>query len=296
MSRALRSPAFTVAFVVLVACAAGWSAAISAYKMYLQKLPIYAPEGRLLRALPARTEHWQRVGADVIEDAETLAVLGTENYVTRAYEPTGGSGARLALHAAYYTNQIDTVPHVPDRCLVGAGFAKVAGPWFVDIPLDTAGWAPHPSASAEDAEAGPESRVLSVRLPDSSPFGKGRRVRLPRGVGPGRPLQMQVSQFADQKGNNIFAGYFFVANGGWVARANDVRTLAFNLTEDYAYYLKVQFSSTQVGSAEELAAHAGSFLDDTLGDIMCCVPDWTDVQAGRFPADNPRRKNAPAAQ
>jgi hypothetical protein len=281
----------------MLACAAGWSAAIRAYKLYLQKLPIYAPEGRLLRALPAETAHWVRLGADQTVDAETLKVLGTDNYLTRAYLQRGAEDPqRLELHVAYYTNQIDTVPHVPERCFVGAGIALVAGPWFVDIPMDTSGWTPHPSASAQEREADPEHRVLSARLPESSPFGQGRRVRLPRGLSPDRPLRMQVTKFADPAGNTIFAGYFFIANGGWVASANDVRTLAFNLTEDYAYYLKVQFSSTQVKSAEELAALAGSFLDDTLGDIMSCVPDWTEVQAGSYPADNPRRKDAPAAR
>ncbi|MCC6661360.1 MAG: exosortase-associated EpsI family protein [Phycisphaerales bacterium] len=293
MTRALRTPAFLTALGILVFCAAGWSAAISAYSMYMQKKAIYAPQGRLLRSLPARTEHWERVGPDQTVDAETLKVLGTDNYVTRSYRRIDAADrSTLELHAAYYTNQIDTVPHVPDRCFVGAGIAKVGGPWFVPIPMDTSGWAPHPSAGAEERDAPPDKRVLSVRLPDSSPFGPGRRVRLPRGVAPDRPFQMQISKFEDPSGRTIFAGYFFIANGGWVASANEVRTLAFDLSEYYAYYLKVQVSSTSVKSADELAAQAGSLLDDLMGDIMCCVPDWTEVQDGTYPADNPRRTAA----
>jgi hypothetical protein len=294
--RALKCPAFLVAMSVLLASAAGMSAAIKAYGVYLRKLPIYAPQGRLLRALPAETAHWRRVGTDKAESAEVLEVLGTDNYVTRAYTlkaPTDPKAARtVELHAAYYTNQIDTVPHVPERCFTGAGLALVGGPWLVNVPLDTAEWAPHPDALPEEVSGDPAARVLSTRLSNEySPFGGGRRVRLPRGLSKDRPLQLLVSRFADDRGNTIHAGYFFVANGGWSASANEVRTLAFSLTEDYAYYLKVQFSSTQAQSPQELAALAGSLLDDLFGDLMSCVPDWVEVREGRYPSDNPRRRD-----
>jgi hypothetical protein len=283
---ALRAPSFVVAVLVLAFCAAGMSAAISAYKVYLRKLPIYAPQGRLLRALPAET------GADQTVDAETLTVLGTENYVTRVYtlrDPEPGEPARLELHAAYYTNQIDTVPHVVDRCFTGAGLALVGGPWNIDVPLHSGGW-----AIDQDGVEGGEP-VYTVRLSNEfSNFGGGRRVRLPRGLTPDRPLQLRITKFVDQHGNALFAGYLFLANGGWVANANELRTLAFNLSEDYAYYLKVQVTSSQARTPEELAVMAGSLLDDLLGEVMCCVPDWVEVQAGRYPDDNPRRKDSAA--
>ena len=66
--------------------------------------------------------------------------------------------------------------------------------------------------------------------------------------------------------------------------------LAFNLTDDYAYYLKVQVGSTDVSSAAELGEVASSLLSDLLGEIMTCVPDWPKVQDGRWPPDNPKRK------
>jgi hypothetical protein len=47
--------------------------------------------------------------------------------------------------------------------------------------------------------------------------------------------------------------------------------------------------SGSVGSAEELAAQAAGLLDEVLPDLMQCVPDWTEVEEGRWPADNPRR-------
>ena len=78
------------------------------------------------------------------------------------------------------------------------------------------------------------------------------------------------------------------SNGGWVASAEGVRLLAFDLKVDYAFYLKVQIDSADVQSPDELAALAGSLLDDLLGEIMTCAPDWTKVERGLWPPDNPR--------
>lgn len=288
--RALVRPAFLGALAVMVAGALGMNAAIRAYGFHLRKLPIYAPQGRQLRALPAETEHWTRIGADeTVQSEEILEVLGTQNYLTRVYgRKDGGGGAgreAVQVHAAYYTGMIDTVPHVPERCNTGAGWQLTGGPWIVDVPLDARAWKPHPDATPEEA-----SRTLAVRLSNEySPFGRGTYVRLPRDVSPAKPLQLRVSRFSGPDGVELYAGYFFIANGGWVASANEVRTLAFDLTDDYAYYLKVQFSSTDVEGPEVLAARAGGLLDDLLGDLMACVPDWVEVQAGRYPADHRKR-------
>ncbi len=278
--------AFGIALAILGGSAAGIQGAINAFRLHLQKMPIYAPEGRVVRALPAETEQWVRVGADSSLDAETELVLGTENHVTRTYvekRPVNPEQPRaIQVHAAYYTGMIDTVPHVPERCFTGAGLLLVDGPWIVDVPLDMSDWTLHP-----DAEPGEE--VLSTRLSNEfSSGGKGMRVRLPRGLTPDRPLQLRVSKYVGPDGTAMFAGYFFLANGGWVSSAEDVRLLAFNLTNDYAYYMKVQVNSAQAASKEELAAAAGSLLSDLLGELMRCVPDWVEVEAGRYPADNPR--------
>lgn len=288
--RELRRPAFLAALAVMVAGALGMNAAIRAYGFHLRKLPIHAPQGRQLRALPAETMHWTRIGADeTVQTEEMLEVLGTQNYLTRVYgrkeSADGKRPERVQMHAAYYTGMIDTVPHVPERCNTGAGWQLTGGPWVVDVPLDGSGWKAHPDATPEEA-----GRTYAVRLSNEySPFGRGTYVRLPRDLAPDRPLKLRVSRFSGPEGVELYAGYFFIANGGWVASANEVRTLAFDLTDDYAYYLKVQFSSTDVESPEELAGRVGSLLDDLLGELMSCVPDWTEVQAGRYPEDHRRR-------
>jgi hypothetical protein len=100
---------------------------------------------------------------------------------------------------------------------------------------------------------------------------------------------MRISEYeSPDSGKKLFAGYFFIANGGVAASAEQVRTLAFDLTSDYAYYLKVQVSSTTVSSAEELAEQSGALLSELIAEVVRCVPDWVSVESGAYPSDNPR--------
>lgn len=286
------NPAFLISLVLLGGAAVAMDAGIRAYGIYLRKLPIYPPGHRALRSIPAETDLWTRIGADEDASEETLETLGTTNYLTRTYTrrtPEGDRGTPVVqLHAAYYTGMIDTVPHVPERCFTGGGLALSGGPWLVEVPLQTSEWGRHPDATPDEV-----GHVYSVRISNRQSEAWNQRLRLPRGLTPDRPLQMLISEYTSPAGRKMYAGYFFIANGGWVASANDVRQLAFDLTDDYAFYLKVQFSSAWVASPGELAALSGSLLDGLLGEIMRCVPDWTEVQQGRYPEDNPRRAGSP---
>lgn len=281
MSRRLPSivsPAYVAALVLLATSAAGMSTILRLYNIHLQKKPIYAEGGLAVRSLPIETERWVRVGTDKKESAEALDALGTDNYVSRVYAlkdpPDPEKPVLIELHAAYYTDMIDTVPHVPERCFLAGGWQQSGDASSVPVPLDSSRWMPDGSGPA----------LVQITNPYSP--SRGRRVRLFRDAD---KLQMRVTPF-EHGGSNIRAGYFFIANGGTVARAEDVRLLAFDLSTDYAFYLKVQFNSTTMGSDEELVSAAGSLLDDLLGDLMLCVPDWVKVQAGEYPEDHPRRR------
>lgn len=281
--------AWIAVVLVLAGSAAGMKAGLHYSKVYLQKKPIYAEDNRALRAIPTETEHWVRVGQDHIESADNLEVLGTDNYLTRTYrEKTPGKGNErraVILHIAYYTGMIDTVPHVPDRCMVAAGMDLVGGPWTVRIPMDTSGMLP--AQGVPDRLAG---KVYTTRLSNQwSTAGGGRRVNLPFEFTPSDPLALRVSKFAGKQMGERYAGYFFIANGGWRSSAEDIRLLAFDLQNVYAYYLKVQVDSMDATSPEELGELAGSLLDDLLGEIMTCLPDWVKVENGTWPPDNPRR-------
>lgn len=145
------------------------------------------------------------------------------------------------------------------------------------LTLDASAWSP------ADAERAAERGLFRQRVPNYARDGVGTSVVLPRDPS---KMQLRITEFSNKNGKKIFAGYFFIANGGHVSSAEEVRLLAFDLRSDYAYYLKVQFTSSTVTSAEELARESSTLLGELLPEIMRCVPDWIEVEAGRYPAKN----------
>ena len=280
------------ALAVLLAGAVGMGAAIRAGGLHLRKTAIYPPDERMLSNIPAETPGWTRMGSDQIESPEVLEVLKTDNYLTRRYlkRGTGENGVApvvIEFHAAYYTGMIDTVPHVPERCFVGGGWQQASASRVLDLDMAGESWVL--DRTVEPEFAGASGEVYTVRLSNNPAYtdAPGRRVRLPLDVGPDRPMRMRLSEYLRTDGGKYHAGYFFIANGGTVPNANDVRALAFNLTDDYAYYLKVQVNSSSVDSVEELAAHSAELLDELIGEIMRCVPDWVEVERGNYPEPTP---------
>ncbi|TVQ63927.1 MAG: exosortase-associated EpsI family protein [Phycisphaerales bacterium] len=276
--RKLMNPAFLAALGTLLVATAGLRAAIHYKGVYLSKLPIEAPDGMLFHTLPTSFGNWERIGADAVLTAEVRQELGTDNFVSRNYRRTDTSDRIVVeLHCAYYTGMIDTVPHVPERCFVGGGLMPAGAARIVPVPIDL-------DRLSLDRDSDPQRHGGPLYTARAS---NHQSVRLPSGI---ERLRMNVSRFVDgRSGQSLYAGYFFIANGGVVPRAGDVRALAFNLTDDYAYYAKVQFTSSSVGSAEELAELAADMLNSLLPEIMRRVPDWVEVVEGRYPPDNPRR-------
>lgn len=285
-----RHAAFLVCLVVLLGSGAVFRTTVAALKYQLSKLPIEAE--MKLPSLPTQTEHWKSI-SDRQESAEMLEVLGTHNYITRAYvridQASDPAAKVVELHAAYYTGMIDTVPHVPDRCLVGAGFTITGATRNVPLTLDLSAWYP----VTLPGETDPVLVRRSYRTRDGiGPDGTERKVlirpqvRLPRGM---ETATLRTTEFATpDTGRKLMAGYFFIANGGIASRAEDVRALAFDLRASYAFYLKVQVSGSY-DTAEDLAAAASDLLEELLPDLLLCAPDWYAVQTGEYPDDNPKR-------
>lgn len=283
--RGLANPALWAIVAVLTTAAAGFTWVIDAYGLHLRKLPIEAPGGRKVAAIPTESRSWVRIGTDRIEPPEVVEELGTSNYLTRYYAPREvveaqtNTGDRpqvepLEVHIAYYTGQIDTVPHVPERCFVGGGLSIGGASRVVRIPLTGRDW-----VDVADLPEG-MARVVTTRLSNQYSDLPGARVRLPADP---ENLEMLVTEFIAPNGEPFFAGYFFIANGATVPRADEVRALAFDLRDDYAFYCKVQFQSTHVETAEELAELAASFLDEYYGEIARTIPDWIEVVRGNYP-------------
>jgi hypothetical protein len=272
---------------LMLASAGGISAYIQVNDLRLQKMPIYPENDRQVSSIPRTTPSWSQVGSDQIMGAEIVETLGTQNYVSRFYARTQDADNErpiiLDLHVAYYTGMIDTVPHVPERCFVGGGLQQSESSRVLDLPMDTSSWRVDPSVPAEFA--GVDGELFTVRLSNNSQMSDapGSRVRLPLGISPDEPFRFRASEFINPGKGNIYAGYFFIANGGTKANANDVRQLAFNLEDDYAYYMKVQVSASGLESFDEFAEHSGDLLGELIGEIMRCVPDWTSVKQGLYP-------------
>lgn len=293
MAKNLGNPAFVLITTMLLLAAGAFTLGVSAAKVYLQKLPVEPPFA--VASMPAQSDSWERLGEDRLESAEVVETLGTENYLNRLLaqrEETASEGEprhTVDFHLAYYTGMIDTVPHVPERCFVGGGMQVGASPVVVPIPLDLGDRSmlrserdnPLLLGSRTPEELMPVVRedgrrdVYWIRLDSQHSNAPGEYVRVP--FDPSQ-LKMRVTRFAGPNERPVFAGYFFIANGGVTDSANAVRQLAFRLEDRYAYYLKVQFTSSSVGSPEQLAELAASILDEQLGEVLRCTPDWIELK------------------
>jgi hypothetical protein len=274
----LKSPAFLAALSVLVLGAVALQVSLARMQVVLRKLPIYAKDDLPLRTIASSVPGWERVGQDNILSKEVIEELGTENYLSRVYRGEfNGKPVIIELHLAYYTGMIDTVPHVPERCFVGGGMVQDGATQTVPIPLDLERLSIDPYV--DQAEYGSVYSAVGENF---------QSVRMPFELD--TRLKLRVTPFLDVRSDRrVFAGYFFLANGGIASSANDVRVLSFDPQTTYAYYTKVQFTSWDVESSEELGVIAGSLLDELLPQIMRRVPDWIEVMEGRYPPDNPNQ-------
>jgi hypothetical protein len=91
--------------------------------------------------------------------------------------------------------------------------------------------------------------------------------------------------------HRVFGGYFFVANGRMTSSPYQVRNLAFDLTDRFAYYCKVQ--CTMVVPSEDAtdaayALAAGDLVRLAIPEIMRCLPDWPEWEGtGNGPGASP---------
>lgn len=268
----------------------GISAYIKFADLHMQKIPIYPENNRQVSSIPVETENWIRLGSDRISSTEIVEVMGTENYLSRDFIRKDSMDTDkpvvVEVHAAYYTGMIDTVPHVPERCFVGGGMQQSESSRNIMLEMDTSNW--RHDQGVEESLSGVSGKLYTTRLSNNRNYtdAPGIRVRLPRDVTPENPLSMRCSEFFVGDGRKIYAGYFFIANGGTKANANEVRTLAFNLSDDYAYYLKIQINCMTADSMEEFVEYSGQILSELIGELMRCTPDWVEVQRGNYPKDD----------
>lgn len=261
--------AFIIACVALLLCGTAFRGAVIALNYYLKKEPVdlRAP----LSLVPTTLGSWK-----VIEEhrfaAEMLQELGTDKYVDRVYAINGEArGTTLLVHVAYYTGMIDTVPHVPDRCMVAAGFLAKTLPSNVPLDLDKTGWTTDPEglvnfASGETYDVAYVRDVMGLTVP----------VRMPIGNLEIRTVELGSETAPDER---IFGGYFFIANGRLTPSPEGVKALAFNPKEKYAYYCKVQFIHfSRTATRETFLELVADHLKHLLPELMRSLPDWSEVE------------------
>ncbi|HTP86416.1 MAG TPA: EpsI family protein [Bryobacteraceae bacterium] len=88
---------------------------------------------RPLSQFPKEIDGWRMVEEGVI-DAETLAILRADDYLTRDYA-AAGSPAPANLYVAFFrTQRTGQTPHSPKNCLPGSGWVPSSSS-IVDVPV-----------------------------------------------------------------------------------------------------------------------------------------------------------------
>lgn len=175
-------------------------------------------------------------------------------------------GGLAKVHIAYYTGMLDTAPHVPDKCWLVAGQELVYRGQHT-LKLARSDYAPDPDH---------EGLVLAKS------HGFNEIVRLPSDE-----IEAIIFTGMNDAGQKTTALYFFLANGKAVASNKNVR-FNFSLEDKYTYYCKVEVMFPGVNDPDMVVKHAEDLLSDLMPEVMACLPDWTEVQAGQYPtpADN----------
>ena len=186
--------------------------------------------------------------------------------IPRQYFNSSPGEPPIQLHVAYYTGHIDTIPHVPDRCLVAGGLTQEqAEPINYRLDMDQSGW-------FEDSEHeldGDPYRMVGLERES----GQEELVRLPSGE-----FRLRTTRFGSPANPDlsVFAGYFFIANGRLTPDPWGVKLLAFKPEDKKAYFCKIQLTKAREEplSTERFLELSTSFMDSMIPEIARCLPDW----------------------
>jgi hypothetical protein len=157
--------------------------------------------------------------------------------------------AVMALNVTYYTGLVDTVAHVPERCMVADGY-EPKDPQTLPITAGTY------------ADGSPRNLEIQFSTFEDQ-TGHGRVSR------------------------NI--AYLFHCNGGYDPSPTGVRGKLQNLFERHGYYAKVELMTDDTARPEARTRRDGSgpqksveamtdLLAVALPEIERCLPDWKAVK------------------
>ena len=264
--------------IVMILAMVAFPIVITSLGIYLRKKPVEIRES--LDSIPARLGVWAKDGEDQQYSSEMVEELGTNLYLSRDYERRDD---RVNVHVAYYTGLIDDVPHVPERCwAANAKWERVTGHdgiTPIEVRID--------GSSLADVPANLASGERYESIPVVDPVtGVTNEVHLPVG-----DYEMTVVEFkpnpADPKMRQV-GGYFFIANGRITPSARGVKNLAFDPSEEYAYYCKVQLSHrgritdpSQDTLVPQFIEIVEDVIPELIPELVQCLPDWVEVESLR---------------
>ena len=259
---------FAIAIVILSISAIGLQIAVSSLNVYLHKEPVFPRKD--FSVLPTTFNNWEQIGDDIRIDAAGVEALGTNLYLNRAYSNVNPTISPLLLHIAYYTGQVDAVPHVPDRCMVAGGYVPLtAEPRNLSLDIDQNNWEEDPTATL-DGVPYPIVKYVNTMTGDIEV------IRLPFG-----DFELRTTEFSHPSlgDDHVFAGYFFVANGKTTSYPERIRLLAFDRSAKHAYYCKIQFTirGDSAFTVDHFNHTVADFISGMLPEIMKCLPDWAEV-------------------
>jgi len=262
-ARVIRQPTFMIVAGVLLLAAVGLNFAVRTMQLHFKKEPLELAHA--LGTISPRFGSWVQVSQDQPLDKEMQDVLGTDKYVFREYvnetatdvsvanrftnktaeerriEVNKIRGAKpsavVSLSVTYYTGMVDTVAHVPDRCVTADGYEP----------------------KSYEIKKWPIARDLPARMKSD-----------------GDNIEVRYINFEDQTGTSNVPrsiAYFFHVDGQFDSDPLGVRNKLANLFEKKAYYAKIEVMTT-VPDARESERVLSDFLTSAMPEIHRCMPDW----------------------
>ena len=266
--------AYISTLIILIGGAVGFRGLIYQLDYHLMKKPVELREP--LDGIPSTIGEWKQQGEDSSYGSAEIESLGTDKVLTRTYSRFNGMSTDvIEVHVAYYTGKIDSVPHVPERCWATNGMVQSIPAEHVELDIQNS-WRDQERLKHRYTQT---YYPTVIRIDPIT--GRSEEVCMPVG-----DMQLRVTEFrqSDSSKNRLIGGYFFIGNGQMTPSAYGVRSLAFNQTDEYAYYCKVQLNYTGVGDEDREVFNtflpvANEFLKDFMPELMVRLPNWSEYEA-----------------
>ena len=274
--------------ITLIGSGLGFRMAVNSLNVYLKKEPVALREA--FATIPGALGSWEaqiistgrdKGNIDATMDEAMVEALGTDKYLSRWYTRDVGKHTEgIGLHIAYYTGMIDAVPHVADRCMVAAGYLKQGNPLNMPIDIGQHNW---------DRELNVLNRATGKPYPlIMVPHRITRSIQ--RLHPPIEDFKFRVSEFLvpDNPDIKVFAGYLFIANGRTTPSPEAIRALAYDQTDKYSYYCKVQLTwlADEDATPDDFIETVEDFLRPLMPEIVRCLPDWPEIERRDMPSEN----------